>query len=138
MVSRVVAAAADRGLDGRIDAQRHDLTRTRPTGPFDLVYACYFHSPVTINRNGVLRQAAAQVAPGGCFLLIDHASPAPWSWKQLDPADIPTPRQTLDDLGLDPAEWFTVRCERIHRTATGPDGHTTATVADNVIVLRRT
>lgn len=31
-------------------------------------------------------------------------SSAPWSWKQVDPADFPTPHQTLRELDLDPAE----------------------------------
>lgn len=134
-VSRVTVSARTAGLGDSVEDGRHDLTRTQPSGPFDLVYANYFHSPVEFDRDAVLREAAGRTRPGGHFVVIDHASSAPWSREQRDPASFPTPADTLASIGL-PDAWSVVRCERSERTATGPDGTTTATVADSVIILR--
>lgn len=135
-VSRVEAAAVGQGLGGQVRAEQHDLSRSGPPGPFDLVYACYFHSPVAIDRIDVLRRSARQVAPRGYLIIIDHASVAPWSWRLGDEEPVfPTPEETANALTLGDG-WHTERCERSERTATGPDG-TTATVADNLIALRR-
>ncbi|WP_435108364.1 class I SAM-dependent methyltransferase [Nocardiopsis synnemataformans] len=134
-VARIADMAAAQGLD-RLRAERHDLSRTLPTGPFGLVYACYFHSPVAFGREEVLRRAAQHVAVGGRLVIIDHASTAPWSWRFEDeePA-FPTPEETLGTLMLADG-WITERCESAERVANGPDG-TTARVTDNVIVVRR-
>jgi len=136
-VSRVAAAAAERGLRHRITAEQHDLSRSMPGGTFHLVYACYFHTWVPVDRDRVLRDAAERVRPGGCLVVIDHGSVSPWAWRQPDGRDpeIPSPEQTLAGLGLGHG-WRTETCERAERAATGPDGQT-ATVTDNVIVLRR-
>jgi SAM-dependent methyltransferase len=135
-VRRVTAAAAELGLRDRVTAQQHDLSSTLPQGAFHLVYACYFHSPVPLDRDRILRNAAARVRPGGCLALIDHGSAAPWSWRPdgREP-EFPTPAQTLAGLSPGPG-WETEICEQADRTATGPDGQT-ATVTDNIIVLRR-
>jgi SAM-dependent methyltransferase len=108
-----------------------------PGGTFHLVYACYFHTWVPVDRDRVLRDAAERVRPGGCLVVIDHGSVSPWAWRQPDGRDpeIPSPEQTLAGLGLGHG-WRTETCERAERAATGPDGQT-ATVTDNVIVLRR-
>ncbi len=134
-VGRIADMAAAQGLD-RLRAERHDLSRTLPAGPFDLVYACYFHSPVAFGREDVLRRAARQVAVGGRLILVDHASTAPWSWRFGDEEPtFPTPEETLDVLMLGDG-WTTERCESAERVANGPDG-ATANVTDNVIVVRR-
>ncbi|GAA4687422.1 Peptidase E [Promicromonospora umidemergens] len=136
-VDRVKAAAVDQGLADRVRTEQHDLSRSVPTGPFDLVYACYLHSPVTFDRTDLLRRAAQQVAPGGYLVLIDHASLAPWSWRSSDDEPVfPSPEETVDALALDDG-WRLERCERSEREARGPDG-TTAVVADDLIALRRT
>jgi len=136
-VSRVAAAAAERGLRHRITAERHDLSRSMPGGTFHLVYACYFHTWVPVDRDRILRDAAERVRPGGCLVIIDHGSVSPWAWRQPDGRDpeIPSPEQTLAGLGRGRG-WRTETCERADRAAAGPDGQT-ATVTDNVIVLRR-
>ena len=128
-ISRLVARAAAEGLADRVRAEPHDLSRTAPEGVFDLVYACYFHSPVSFDRDEVFRGIARQVAVDGCLIIVDHASTAPWSWR-LGPDEpvFPTPEETVHTLQLGP-RWLTERCERAERIATGPDG-TTATVAD--------
>jgi dipeptidase E len=136
-VSRLEAAALDQGLADRVRAEQHDLSRSVPTGPFDLVYACYLHSPVALDRTAMLRRAAQQVAPEGHLVLIDHASLAPWSWRFSDDDPVfPLPDETVDALALGD-EWHLERCERAEREVRGPDG-TTAVVADDLIVLRRT
>lgn len=136
-VGRVAAAAMDRGLSDRVIAEQHDLSRTLPQGTFHLVYACHFHSPVSLDRDRIIHDAAERIRPGGCLVLIDHASTAPWSWRAGGPEpEFPTPAQTLTGLGPGPG-WRAEICERAERVATGPDGQT-ATVADNIIVLRRT
>lgn len=134
-VARIADMAAAQGL-GRLRAERHDLSRSLPAGPFDLVYACYFHSPVAFGREEVLRRAAERVAVGGRLVLVDHASTAPWSWRFGDEEPtFPTPEETLVTLMLGDG-WTTERCESAERVANGPDG-TTAGVTDNVIVVRR-
>jgi SAM-dependent methyltransferase len=135
-VRRVAVAAAELDLRDQVAAEQHDLSRTLPEGTFHLVYACYFHSPVLIDRDRILRDAAARVRPGGYFVLIDHGSAAPWSWRPdgREP-QLPTPAQTL--AGIDPGPgWETAMYEQADRAATGPHGQT-ATVTDNIIVLHR-
>lgn len=136
-VGRVATAAMEELLRDRVTAEQHDLSRTLPDDTFHLVYACYFHSPVPLDRDRILRDAAGLVRPGGCLVIIDHASAAPWSWHRdgAEP-EFPAPGQTLAGLGLGPG-WETETCQRGERVATGPDGQT-ATVADNIIVIRRT
>lgn len=104
-------------------------------GPFDLVSAQYFHTPIDIPRERALRSAAASVAPQGVLLIVDHASTAAWSWNQDPHARFPTPQDTVDQLELD-GHWQPIRIEDARRTATGPGGQT-GTVIDNVIALRR-
>ena len=135
-VRRVARTAMELELRDRVTAERHDLSRTFPEGTFHLVYGCYFHSPVPLDRDSILRDAADRVRPGGCFVLIDHGSAAPWAWRPdgKEP-EFRTPAQTLADISLGPG-WVTEMCEPATRIATGPDGQT-ATVTDNVIVLRR-
>lgn len=135
-VRRVLAAAKSAHLGHRVDSQCHDLTKTQPIGLFDLVYANYFHSPIEIDRAAIIRQAAARTPDGGYLVVIDHASSAPWSWERKDSSSFPAPEETLAGLQLG-QEWGVIRCECIERIATGPDGVTTATVSDNVIVVQR-
>lgn len=136
-LSRVSDAAGRAGLSGRIVAERHDLTVSLPAGTFDLVTACYFHTPVEVDRVAVLRGAAQHVAAGGILLVVDHASLAPWSWRgDGGHADFPTAAESLTALDLAPDDWRTERCASPERTASGPDGQT-ATVTENVIVMRR-
>ena len=80
-------------------------------------------------------RAAAAVRPGGMLLIVDHASAPPWSWAEKDTV-FPTPRQTLDSIGLDPEQWETVRLEDHDRVADGPDGQR-ANVTDTIIALFR-
>ncbi|MFD8585236.1 SAM-dependent methyltransferase [Streptomyces californicus] len=135
-LERVAAGAAASGLADRVHPDRHDLARSFPGGTFDLVTASYFHTSVEIPRDQVLRRAAAAVAPGGLLVLVEHASLAPWSWRDgHEDVRFPTPDEVRTSLRLDDG-WRTERCDAPERTATGPGGET-ATVTDNVIAVRR-
>lgn len=134
-VARAAANAAGNGVGDRTDFQQHDLERTFPAGRFELVFAMYLESPVAWDRGRVLRTAADAVAPGGPLLIVTHASVAPWSWAAPD-AVFPTPQEELDALGLDGERWRTEFLGAPEREMTGPGGRV-ATVADNVIALRK-
>lgn len=134
-LDRVAEQARAAGVADRVHPVAHDLARTFPAGTFDLVGAVYFHTPLDIPRDAVLRRAAGAVAPHGLLLVVEHASLAPWSWRSEDEVRFPTAEETLASLRLGDG-WQVERCEAPHRTATGPQGQT-ATVTDNVIALRR-
>lgn len=135
-VERLRDRAREIGVADRIDAQRHDLARTFPAGRFDLVSAQYFHTPFPLPRGRVLRTAAQALRPGGLLLIVDHGSTAPWSWNQDQDTHYPTPTEVATELDLDPVGWSVVRADMPRRRATGPGGRT-ATVIDNVLVVRR-
>ncbi|SFC93891.1 SAM-dependent methyltransferase [Streptomyces aidingensis] len=135
-VGRVRERARELGLESRVDAQRHDLSRSFPGGTFDLVSAQYFHTPFALPRARILRTAARALRPGGLLLIVDHGSTAPWSWNQDPDAHYPTPAEIAAGLHLDPGQWPVLRAAMPRRRATGPAGET-ATVTDNVLLLRR-
>lgn len=135
-VDRVGQRARELGLGDRIVAEQHDLTRSFPHGEFDLVSAQYFHSPFAMPRSLVLRTAAQALRPGGLLLVVDHGSIAPWSWNQDPDTRFPSPQEIAAGLDLDAEEWPVVRADMPRRRASGPAGQT-ATVTDNVLVLRR-
>ncbi len=89
---RASTHATTAGVADRIDFQQHDLTRTFPTGAFDLVSSQYLRSPVEFPRDRVLHEAARTGAHGGLLVIHDHASVAPWSWTQ-DPNTCTLPRR---------------------------------------------
>ncbi|MFJ5290930.1 SAM-dependent methyltransferase [Streptomyces sp. NPDC088348] len=134
-LDRVAAGAEATGTADRVHPARHDLAETFPEGSFGLVSASYFHTPVEIPREEVLRRAARAVAPGGLLLVVEHASLAPWSWQAGEDVHFPSPGEVLASLRLDDG-WHAERCHAPRRTAGGPDGRT-ATVTDNVIAVRR-
>ncbi|ROQ60194.1 methyltransferase family protein [Streptomyces sp. 840.1] len=135
-LDRVAAGAEATGVTSRIHPQQHDLSETFPDGAWDLVTATYFHTPVTIPREEVLRRAARAVAPGGLLIVIEHASTAPWSWQAGQAIHYPTPDEVIASLQLDNT-WTVERNAAPSRTATGPEGQT-AFVTDNIIAVRRT
>jgi SAM-dependent methyltransferase len=136
-VDRLTDLARAHGLGDRVAAERHDLGAFTPHGPFDLVSAHYLHTPLDLDRAGVLRAAAHALAPGGLLLVVDHGSIAPWSWDQDPEARHPTPHEVAAGIALDPAGWTVERADAPRRIATGPDG-STAEVTDHVLLVRRT
>jgi SAM-dependent methyltransferase len=122
-LERVASLATARNVADRVITERHDLARSFPDGTFDLVSACYFHTPIEIPRHDVLRRAASSVAPGGLLVIVEHASLAPWSWRHDDHVRFPTPQETLDSLGLN-GDWHPDRVEAPRRSARArrPDG----------------
>ncbi|RMB61453.1 SAM-dependent methyltransferase [Tessaracoccus antarcticus] len=134
-LDRVALRAGAVGVGERVRTEHHDLARTFPAGSFDLVTAQYLLSPVEFDRPSVLAQAATAIRPGGMLLIVDHASVAPWSWA--DPETVfPSPRDTLEAIGLDLEQWDITRLENCDRSANGPDGQS-AVVTDTVIALTR-
>ncbi|MEE1940038.1 class I SAM-dependent methyltransferase [Streptomyces sp. TRM 70361] len=136
-VERVRERARELGLGDRVTAERHDLAHSFPGGEFDLVSAQYLHTPFPLPRARILRTAARALRPGGLLLVVDHGSTAPWSWNQDPAPHRPTPAEIAAGLDLDPGQWPVLRADTPRRRATGPAGET-ATVTDNVLVLRRT
>ncbi|MBP1303012.1 MULTISPECIES: bifunctional 2-polyprenyl-6-hydroxyphenol methylase/3-demethylubiquinol 3-O-methyltransferase UbiG [unclassified Curtobacterium] len=133
-IARVTDAAQRSELGPRLSAFRKDLARDIPAGPFDLVYACYFHTPVDIDRNAIIGRTSEVLSPGGYLVVIDHASSAPWSWGAHD-QEFPTANEAVTRLGLG-EDLRIVRQETAWREASGPDGQR-ADVADNVIIAQR-
>lgn len=135
-LARAAEDAEARGVLAHIDFQQHDLTKTLPDGPFDLVSAHFFHTTVEMDRLGILRRAAATVTPGGTLLIVDHGSAPAWAPEEVHHHEFPPADEVLADLALDDTQWETVRLGPVERDAVGPDGQQ-ATIADNVIQLRR-
>jgi SAM-dependent methyltransferase len=136
-LERAAAEAARRGVADRIEWERHDLATSFPAGTFDLVSAFFFHSPVEIPREQVLRTAAAAVRPGGTLLIVGHAERPSWA-PPIDGPEVrlPSAEQVLADLQLDADEWEDQRLDDPERALTAPDG-SAATIRDSVLRLRR-
>ncbi|MCT2585852.1 class I SAM-dependent methyltransferase [Actinophytocola gossypii] len=132
-VERVTERAAAAGLP--IDAQRHDLAHSFPTGEFDLIAALYLHTPLDFPRSAVFATAAGRLRPGGRLVIVDHGSTRPWGWEPSPDFRYPTPEEVATGIDL-PADCHAAVLERRPREATGPDGRR-ATVIDNVIVITR-
>lgn len=136
-IARATAHAEAAGVDRAIAWERHDLEVSFPNGSFDLVSACFLHSPVEIPRGQILRRAAAAVAPGGRLLVVGHGGFP--SWRRHDPDDevhLPTPGEVLADLDLPPGEWIVRRSDEATSVLTAPDG-TPGTRVDNVLTVER-
>ncbi len=132
-LARAAGHAAAAGVTETIDWERHDLAVSFPSGSFDLVSACYLHSPVQMPRERVLRSAAGAVAPGGTLLVVGHAG---FTSRSQPDAEIrfPTPQEVLDDLALPAGQWEVKRSDFVARPA--PDGEP-ARRTDNVLSLGR-
>ncbi|QBI53561.1 SAM-dependent methyltransferase [Streptomonospora litoralis] len=136
-VRRLTEHARARGLRTSVTAERVDLAEDFPAGGFDLVSAQYLHTPFALPRYRVLRTAAHALRPGGRLVVVDHGSTAPWSWNQDPETHYPTPHEVAAELDLDWARWPIERADMPRRRARGPGGRS-ATVVDNVLVVRRT
>jgi SAM-dependent methyltransferase len=130
-LDRASAHAADAGVGDSITWERHDFSRSIPTGPFDLVSAHFLHSPVDDPRDPALRAAARAVAPGGTLLVVSHEA-VPWH----PDVEFPTAQEVLDALGVDLDAWTVERLESRPRRVERPDGDE-VDVSDSVVRLRR-
>ena len=135
---RAAAHAEDAGVAERISWVQHELSRSFPTGAFDLVSAHFLHSPVARDgeREAILRRAARAVAPGGRLLIAGHAG---WpSWMQEPPFDhhFPTTGEVRAALDLEPGRWHVEVDEVVVRELTAPDGQR-GRRDDNVLHVRR-
>ena len=132
-------AATHRIPDGRIAWIVQDLACWQPTDTYDLVSACFLHSPLEFPRRSVLRRAAAAVGLGGHLLLVGHAEPPPWS-RGEDHGHAHhrflSPVEEIADLQLEADAWETVVSDVRPRRAQGPHGDL-ATLRDTVVLLRR-
>jgi SAM-dependent methyltransferase len=135
-LARAAAEAKHRGVLDRIDFEQHDLSDSFPDGSYDLISAQFLHSTVRLERPQILRNAAAAVAPGGVFVIVDHASGPPWPSKVPHDHPFPSAEEVLAELDLPSDEWERVRVEKVGREVTGPDGEP-FTWQDNLMVLRR-
>jgi trans-aconitate methyltransferase len=123
-----------------------DLSAWEPPERFDLVSACFLHSPIEFARTDVLRRIAGSIAPGGHLLVVGHAEPPPWSRYAEQEAEAEGhqhghdhfflgPEQELEALNLG-EEWEPLTVELRERQATGPDGEQ-AVLRDSVVLMRR-
>jgi len=136
-LGRLGEAAAAEGVADRIHAVQAELGDEPPRPPeggWDLVSAQFFQSPLALPRTAILRAAAADIAPGGLLLVVDHGAGPPGSSHEH--AEFPTVEETVAELALPEEAWSPVRVERATREATGPEGATVELV-DNVIALCR-
>lgn len=135
-LQRAAKAAAARGVEDRIDWQRHDLGSSFPQGEFDLVVAAYLLSPVALSRAAILRSAASAVRPGGCLVILGHRTAPPWADHHGRTVHFATFEEELASLDLPPLEWAVEVADEYERAVTAPDG-TPGTRVDTVLRLRR-
>ena len=81
------------GVADRIEWLQRDLDGGLPDGTWDLVAAAYLHSPVELQREKVLRRAAAAVAPGGTLIVIGHQGPGVRASGSAGGRDLPDRRR---------------------------------------------
>ncbi|MFB6555484.1 class I SAM-dependent methyltransferase [Streptomyces sp. NPDC056405] len=135
-LDRAAGHAANAGVGDRVAWERHELGRSFPEGSFDLVSVHFLQSPVELDQQAVLRDAARAVADGGTLLIVMHAG---WpSWQAEPPFDavFPTLDGVLDELALPDGEWTVDTKETVRRPSASPewvDGFR----EDNVWRLRR-
>ncbi|GAA4881370.1 FAD-dependent oxidoreductase [Saccharopolyspora cebuensis] len=135
-VARVAGAAAEAGVAGRVEGQRHDLAESFPEGEFDLVSAHFLHTWGGMPRERILRRAAEAVAPGGVLLVVGHQGPPPWDPEAHAEVHLPTAEEVLGSLELAPGRWEVLRCGPHEREQRAPDG-AVVTRTDNAVKVRR-
>ncbi len=136
-LERGARAAADAGIGDRIEWVKADLRSWTPPERYDLVSAQFFQLAPP-ERDVVFATLAAAVAPGGRLLLVGH-----------DVSDLETgahrphaPERFFAAAevaaSLDPPEWEVVTAATRRRPALDHEAEHGVTVADTVLVARRT
>jgi len=134
-ITRAHAAAETAGVDVRFIAT--DLSETDAEDAYDLVTASFFHSPVALDRTGILRRAATRIASGGRLLIVSHAGPPPWAPEgHGGPHVFLSAAEEVAALGLPSEEWAVEIAETRAREAVAPAG-TPAKIHDTVVLMRR-
>ncbi|MFH8976176.1 class I SAM-dependent methyltransferase [Streptomyces sp. NPDC017890] len=121
-LERAAGHAADAGVGERVAWERHELGKSFPEGSFDLVSAHYLQSPVALDQQTVLRDAARAVADGGSLLLVLHAGWPSWQTEPPFDAVFPTLDGALAELALPDGEWTVVTKETVRRPSASPEG----------------
>jgi SAM-dependent methyltransferase len=137
-VNRARALASRRGVpDNVINWLTADLATWTPAGPYELVSACFLHSPVDFPRPAVLHRAAAAVTPGGYLLVVGHAEPPPWAdaHSHADHRFLSSAEE-IAELQLDDEVWTIALSEDRPRQAQGPGGEE-ATLCDAIALIQR-
>lgn len=135
-ITRARAAAQSLGLgEGQAEFLVEDLAHLDVRGPFDLVTASFFQSPVELPRNVVLRRAADLVRAGGHLLVTSHAAaPKGSGHEDQDFAEF-QPDAQLAALEL-PADQWAVEVAEV-RTRVGLRDNVELDFDDSVVLLRR-
>jgi SAM-dependent methyltransferase len=120
-LERAAGHAAEAGVTDRTAWERHELGETFPEGAFDLVNAQFLQSPVALDQQLILRQAAAAVAPGGTLLLVMHANWPSWQSEPPFEAEFPTLDSVLDELALPQADWSVETLDTVRSASMSPD-----------------
>ncbi|MFE5813405.1 class I SAM-dependent methyltransferase [Streptomyces sp. NPDC056479] len=121
-LERAARHAAEAGVSDRTAWERHVLGETFPEGSFDLVNAQFLQSPVELDQQRVLRQAADAVAPGGTLLIVMHAGWPSWQTEPPFDAEFPTLSSVLDELALPEAGWTVETLETVRSEHVSPEG----------------
>lgn len=136
-IAHAIAAAETLGtIDGRAQFLNSDLTAL-PEGSYDLVSASFLHSPATLPREEILRQATSLVASGGHLLITSHAAFPPWVKAPASQERFfRSPEEELALLELNVCDWEVIHAETRSRETTTPEGDL-ATLDDVVVLVRR-
>ncbi len=137
-VARATAAAHAVGpMPGNVQFSAVDLENWAGEDNYQLVTASFFHSPVALTRERILRNGASCVAPGGHLLIVSHAAMPPWAPAEAHQNHhFLTPGEEIVELDLDSELWAVRIAEVRARNVTAPNG-TEATLDDGVVLLQR-
>ncbi len=135
-LERAASHAAEAGVADRTTWERHELGTTFPEGTFDLVNAQFLQSPVRLDQEGILRQAATAVAEGGTLLIVMHGGWPSWQSEAPVEMEFPTLEGTLSALALPEEGWSVETMAATRRECVSPEG-VEGFREDNVWRIRR-
>ncbi|QXT64193.1 class I SAM-dependent methyltransferase [Tessaracoccus palaemonis] len=135
-ITRARAAAQRLGLGERqAEFLVEDLSHLDVRGPFDLVTASFFQSPVELPRTVVLRRAAGLVRSGGHLLVTSHAAAPKGSGHEDQDFAEYQPDVQLAALDLPEDQWAVEVAEV--RSRVGLHDGVEREFDDSVVLLRR-